>query len=87
MVVDPIALFQYRLDRISEDVKRNTEWRENTAPAMAAQHVEFEQVKTALLKLSADVDGLRKVLVTLAVTIATSSIGFGFTILVATGKL
>lgn len=84
MASDPIY---WRLDQLDNAVKRNTEWREKVEPALAAREVEFAQVKAALVKLSEDVDSLRKVLITLAVTISGSSVGFGLAVLVATGKI
>ena len=84
MAADHIS---WRLDQLEASVKKNTEWRERVEPKLAVSEVEFTQVKSALLKLSDDVDGLRKILITLACSIAGSSIFFGLSILVATGKV
>lgn len=84
--VDP-ALFGWRLEQLQKQVDVNTEWRETTSAQMAGRNVEFTQLSNEVSALRGDVKGLRQVLLGLACTIACSSVVFGFSILVATGKI
>lgn len=81
------ALLGFRLDQLEKKVDANSKWRQETAEALAGRNVEFEGLRTEVSALRLDVKGLRQVLIGLACTIAGSSVVFGLSILIATGKI
>lgn len=87
MAADPYALLSFRVGEVEKKVDLNTKWREETAAALAGRNVEFTQLSTEVSALRIDVKGLRQVLLGLACTIAGSSVVFGLSILIATGKI
>jgi hypothetical protein len=77
----------YRVGQLERRMDTTSLWRDETAQSLAARNVEFSGLKEEVAALRADVKGLRQVLIGLACTIAGSSVVFGMSILIATGKI
>jgi hypothetical protein len=89
MAADPAAgnLIGFRLDQLERKVDANTKWREETAASLAGRNVQFDTLKDEVSALRSDVKSLRQVLLGLSITIAGSSVVFGLSVLLATGKI
>jgi hypothetical protein len=78
----------FRVTQLERQLGRLEDWRsDDVDPQRATQTEQMRQLIDNMRQLSAEVRGLRRTIMTIAISIATSSVGFGLAILAATGKI
>lgn len=80
-------LLKYRVDQHGKRIDRLEDWRTTVDEDRTTVKGELKNIHTDVSALSESVDGIRKVLIAFALTIAGSSVVFALSTLVATGKL
>jgi predicted esterase len=78
---------QYRIRENTRQLQELLRWRSEVDQSNAAQKVTIENMAAAVEALAETVDGLRKVIIGFAFSIAGSAIVFALAILAATGKI
>lgn len=81
------AAIPFRVRENSRRIESLERWRREVDTVRATQTEQIAAMSEAVVSLSARVDGLAKILIGFAFSIAASSVIFALSILVATGKL
>lgn len=84
---DNEVLLPFRVRENTGKIKVLEDWRREVDVERATQTEQLSTMSDAVVNLSDKVDGLSKVLIGFALSIAGSSIVFALTILAATGKI
>lgn len=78
----------FRVGQIEKQLERLEDWRSDYVdPQRATQAEQMRQLIKDMQQLSAEVRGLRRTMMTVAISLATSSVGFGLAILAGTGRI
>ena len=85
MATAPLEVLAFRVNQNSAEIAVLKDWRDETAEKLAARDVSIDTISTELHALREDVGGIRKLLISLALSIAGSSVMLAISILVATG--
>lgn len=81
------ALLPFRVKQNTEKISKLEEWRSEVDQERATRAEQMTTMSDAVFNLSDKVDGLGKILIGFAFSIAGSSIVFALAILAATGKI
>lgn len=84
---DEAAVLPFRVRENTRKIGALEEWRREVDKERATQTEQISTMSEAVVNMNERVDGLAKILVGFAFSIAGSSIVFALTILAATGKL
>jgi hypothetical protein len=77
----------YRLTNLEQAFGRLDEWRSQVDQQRAIQGEQMRNQSIVIGELSTEVKGLRRTLMTLAISIASSAVIFAVSVLVATGRV
>lgn len=81
------ALLSFRVRENTGKIKALEEWRSEVDIERSAQTQQISTMSDAVVNLNDKVEGLSKILIGFALSIAGSSVVFALTILAATGKI
>lgn len=81
------ALIPFRVRENTKKIETLEDWRREVDTERATQTEQISTMSDAVVNMNDRVDGLAKILIGFAFSIAGSSVVFALSILVATGKL
>jgi 3-phenylpropionate/cinnamic acid dioxygenase small subunit len=78
----------FRVQQLEQRVQRIEDWRSDWVdPNVTRQSEQMKQISEEVKEMRSELRGVRRAFTTFSISIATSSIVFGLTILSATGKI